>query len=227
MDVLIKKASAYTTEEKASLGISGIPNDWPVEKMEVVDPIPDGFELISEEDLLLLKENNQAAYDAWLNGLRPIVNLPPPAPLAVSVSNSISVAATPSFGAKTLVINGVTKKFFARNTGAQYDLVSGSNDISFTIGYPWVKVTGVECFGSETLDTCELRVYDSPAGTYSGVSGAFLNQFGYSLNLAKDYYHREAPYDADLYYGMVLKMNYVSRSDKKIGINFLMTEVKT
>jgi hypothetical protein len=145
----------------------------------------------------------------------------------INAQQKVSVQTIPSFGAKTALINGVTKKFFARNTGAQYDLVSGANDLSFTIGYPWVKMTGVECFGAETLDTCELRVYDSPAGTYSGVSGALLNQFGYTLNLGKDFYQRSAPYDADLYYGMVLKLNYVSKSDKRVGVNFLMTEVKT
>lgn len=145
----------------------------------------------------------------------------------VNVSNSLSIQSAPSFGAKTAVINGVLKKFFARNTGAQYDLVSGSNEITFTIGYPWVKITGIECMGAETLDTCELRVYDSPAGTYSGVSGALLNQFGYALNIGKDFYQRSAPYDADLYYGMVLKLNYVSKSVKRIGVNFLMTEVKS
>jgi len=80
MDVLIKKASSYTDEEKTSLGISGIPSDWPIEKMEVIDPIPDGFELISEEDLLLLKENNQASYDAWVASHQPIINLPPASP---------------------------------------------------------------------------------------------------------------------------------------------------
>lgn len=145
----------------------------------------------------------------------------------VNAQQKILVQSLPPFGAKTLVINNVLKKFFARNTGVQYDLVSGSNDVTFTIGYPWVKITGVECFGAETLDTCELRVYDSPAGTYSGVSGAFLNQFGYTLNMGKDYYQREAPYDADLYYGMVLKLTYVSQSAKRVGVNFLMTEVKS
>jgi hypothetical protein len=227
MDLIVKKASALTTEEKTALGLTGIPDNWPVESYPYVDTVPDGFEQMTDSDLGILIFNNQAAYDAWVVSKTPIINLPPPGPLDVTVSNMLTIGSRPPFGAKSAVIGGVLKKFFARNTGVQYDLVSGANDVEFSIGYPWVKVTGIECIGGESLDTCELRVYDSPAGTYSGVSGAFLNQFGYALNIAKDYYHREAPYDADLYYGMVLKFHYVSKSAKRIGMNLLLTEVKT
>jgi len=77
------------------------------------------------------------------------------------------------------------------------------------------------------LDTAELRVYDNASGTYSGFPNALLNQFGYTLNMAKDYYARTSPFDADLYQGMVLKLTYVSISNKRIGINIIMNEVKS
>jgi hypothetical protein len=140
---------------------------------------------------------------------------------------TVSVQTTPAFGNKTVLVNGVTKKLYARNTGRQFDVVSGSNDLEFTIDYPWVKVIGIEAVNAESLDTAELRVYDSPAGTYSGVSGYMLNQFGYTLNIGKDFYSKTAAFDADLYYGMKLKITYVSLSDKRVGINYLLNEVKT
>lgn len=119
------------------------------------------------------------------------------------------------------------KKLFARNTGIQAAVVAGSNDISYTCTYPWVKVRGLEAINGEALDTAELRVYDSPAGTYSGVPNALLNQFGYTLNIAPNYYIRTSAFDADFYQNMVMKITYVSVSNKTIGINILMDELKT
>jgi hypothetical protein len=140
---------------------------------------------------------------------------------------TISVQSTPPFGAKSQIINGVLKKFYARNTGLQQDLTTGSNEIVYTISYPWVKVIGIEAIGCEALDTAELRVYDNASGTYSGVPNAMLNQFGYTLNMAKDFYARNSQFDADLYAGMILKITYVSISDKRVGMNIILNEVKS
>ena len=85
MNFLIKKASAYSTEEQAALGITGIPQDWPIERTALVDPIPDGYEEITDEDFYLLKENNQASYDAWVASHQQIIVPPPPAPTQVEI----------------------------------------------------------------------------------------------------------------------------------------------
>jgi hypothetical protein len=74
MDMIIKKASSFSDVEKESLGITGIPADWPVESFPYADTVPEGFEQISEENLLILKSNNQASYDAWVNSFRPLFN---------------------------------------------------------------------------------------------------------------------------------------------------------
>lgn len=72
MDYIIKKASSFTAEEQSVMGITGIPQDWPVEQYVYVDTIPDGFELISDTDLESLRLNHQPLYDSWLQALRPI-----------------------------------------------------------------------------------------------------------------------------------------------------------
>lgn len=127
------------------------------------------------------------------------------------------------FASKTLA-NG--KKLYKREHGIQAVLNQGSNEIVFTIPYPWVKMVGVEILYGEKLDTCDLIILDSAAGSYSGVPNQQLNQFGYNVNVAEGEYEEESAYDADLYQGMQIKIVYNSQSAKTIGINFNLSEVK-
>lgn len=127
------------------------------------------------------------------------------------------------FAAKTFG----SKKLYARNTGMQQALSIGSNVITHTIGYPWVKLIGAEIVNGTPLDYIDFEVYDTAGGTYSGVPNAKLNQFGFTINVSPGYYCREVPYDADLYAGMILKMTYNSVSEKTIGVNLIMNEVKS
>lgn len=142
------------------------------------------------------------------------------------VPGPIAISSSPAFASKNIVISGVTKNLFARNTGFQQALTTGANEISHTIAYPWVKLIGAEIVGCEALDTLDFKVYDTAAGTYSGVPDKLLNQFGFSVNMPAGHYKREAPYDADLYIGMILKVEYTSLSDKTVGINLILNEVK-
>ena len=118
------------------------------------------------------------------------------------------------------------KKLYVRNVGIQQALSAGSNTISYTIPFNWVKMVGAEIINGESLDTIDFKVYDNSSGTYSGVPNYMLNQFGYTVNVSKDFYQRVAPYDADVYIGMVLQLTYNSVSAKTIGVNLLLNEVK-
>jgi len=141
--------------------------------------------------------------------------------------NTTVITSAPSFGAKTFLLGSTVKKLFARNTGKPFAVTTGSNELSYTATYPWAKITGVECIGAEIGDYADLRVYDNSSGTYSGVANALLNQFGYTIYLAKDYYRRDSKFDSDIYVGMVLKITYNSISNKNVYINYLMDEAKT
>lgn len=136
------------------------------------------------------------------------------------------VQAAPAIGSKTILVNGITKKLFARNTGMQFSVAAGSTDLFYTATYDWAKVLGVEVVNCEALDTGEMRVYDTASGQYSGVPDYMLNQFGYTMNFPAGFYSRSAPFDADLYKGMKIKITYVSQSAKTVGVNFIMNEVK-
>lgn len=129
-----------------------------------------------------------------------------------------------AFSSKTLP-NG--KKLHARTTGFQAALIAGANVVTYTATYAWAKVVGVEVINCEALDIVELKVFDTATGTYSTIPNYQLNQFGYTVNLPKDFYHRSSPFDADLYVGMVIKIEYNSVSAKTVGFNLIMSEVKS
>jgi len=218
MDYIIKKASSFSSEELISLGIVGVPANWPILAEPYVDTVPETYELISEENLNILKANNKVAYDAWLAAKMTA------APLAAA--QLVNVSSIPSFSAKTVTIGSTTKKLFARNTGFQHTMSVGANTVTYTLSYPWCKILGVEVIGAETLDYCDLEVFDTAAGTYSGVPNYKLNQFAYSVNIPMNYYIRLSQFDADIYQGMVIKITYNSVSAKTVGFNIIMNELK-
>ena len=140
-----------------------------------------------------------------------------------SLNSSIPVSVQiQAFSAKTLA-NG--KKLFARTTGFQATLTAGANVVTYTATYPLAKITGIEIVNCEALDTAQLKVLDTATGTFSGIPNSQLNQFGYTVNLPKDFYQRSSPFDADLYIGMVLKIEYTSVSAKTVGFNLIISQV--
>lgn len=177
----------------------------------------DVLSLITDETLIV----NDGSYDLAISEGIDLLKGIFPSNIKVSQINSI-----PAFASKTVVVNGATKKLFARNTGFQQALNQGSNIITYTLTYPWCKILGVEVIGAETLDYCDFEVYDNAQGTYSGVPNYKLNQFAYSVNIPKDYYIRLSQFDADIYQGMVIKITYNSVSAKTVGFNIIMNELK-
>jgi len=88
MDWLIKRASTLSEEELSNRGITGIPEDWPIEKYPYNEEVgnPNNLELISQEDLDLLIFNNQSSYDAWVASHQQIIQPAAPAPTPVTVT---------------------------------------------------------------------------------------------------------------------------------------------
>jgi hypothetical protein len=138
---------------------------------------------------------------------------------------NVSAVSTASIGSRVVLINNVYKTLYQRVCGIQSAVAVGTNTISYTIPFAWVRFFGVELFNGEALDYTDFKIFDTAGGAYSGVPNAQLNQFGYSANVAKDYYCRTANFDADLYIGMIIKLTYNSVSAKTIGLNFLLNEV--
>jgi hypothetical protein len=142
-----------------------------------------------------------------------------------SLADRVVIAELPQpcpFTAKTID----NKKLYKRVHGIQSALSTGQNTLLFTIPYPWVKITALQCVGGELLDTASLYILDSTVGTYSGIPNYQLNQFGFTVNVAPEFHEYRSSYDADLYQGMQVKVLYTSVSNKTVGVNFILNEVK-
>lgn len=118
------------------------------------------------------------------------------------------------------------KSLYSRPEGKEYSLVAGMNIKEFVIPYPTVKFNEIEVFSGEKKDKVNLKILDTAAGTYSGVPNYQFNQFSKALNVKKDEYSRKSEYDADLYQGMRIVLEYDSASAKDIEVNFIIHEVK-
>ena len=92
MDWIVKKASGLSSEEQAARGITGIPQDWPIELYPYTHDIPDLFEQMSDFELELLKANNQAYYDAWYYSLQPLPPQPGPQPVSLATLPPVTIS---------------------------------------------------------------------------------------------------------------------------------------
>ena len=132
---------------------------------------------------------------------------------------------TSPFAAKTLADG---KKLYTRVHGVTAILTGGTQNIDFVIPYNNCKLTGVEVTNGVAGDRVNLKVLDTPTGTISGVPNYPLNQFGYSVNIAPNYYERLSPYDADLIKDLKVRIEYTSADagSRTVGINLIIHEVK-
>lgn len=121
------------------------------------------------------------------------------------------------------------KKIFKRVHGVEIDLQSQNGEVEFEVPYSSCKITGMEIVAGELGDKVDFQVLDTEEGTISGQSKFMLNQFGFDVYVAKDYYEHVSNYDADLFGGMFLKIIYKSNNKnlpRKAYINIILHEVK-
>lgn len=133
------------------------------------------------------------------------------------------ITSIPSSTAKT---TNDGKKLFKRVHGIRSNVVAGNNVVDFIVPYPHVKIKEIQFFGADLGEYVELEIFDTAVGTYTGVPNFKLNQFGFSANIANEFYTHKSEFDADLYQGMIVKITYYSINSKNIGINYVMDEVK-
>lgn len=118
------------------------------------------------------------------------------------------------------------KKLYSRVTGKSFYVVTGTNTLEYTITHSQVKFNELEILCGDLGETVNLKILDTSTGAYSTIPNYMFNQFGFDVNIAKDYYHRASSYDADLYVGMRIVIEYTSLSNKNICINYIIHEVK-
>lgn len=119
------------------------------------------------------------------------------------------------------------KKLFARVHGVSASVSSTPYNIDFVVPYAACKLTGIELIGGNIGDTCNFKILDTATGTISGVANYTLNQFGFNVNVGKDFYKRESSYDADLIQNMKIRIEYNSIVELPVNvyINYVLHQV--
>lgn len=122
------------------------------------------------------------------------------------------------------------KKLFAREQGiAGVSIGAGATvAITFTMPYIQAKIAGAQILGCELGDTVNFKILDTSAGLITGYPFYPLNQFGFSVNMPDGEYKKAYNYDADLYAGMVVSIEYTNNgaSAKTLYANIDLHEVK-
>jgi len=120
------------------------------------------------------------------------------------------------------------KKLFRRAHGYTIQLVAnGDATLTVTVPYAACKINKAEVIGCPEGVKVDLKILDSTTGTYTGVSNYQLNQFGFDINISKDFFEDHSPYDADLFVNMQVVFVFKNSTDstKTIGVNIPFHEV--
>lgn len=139
----------------------------------------------------------------------------------------VDVSASQPFASKILPDG---KKLYKRVHGFSGTVSGAADNLDFVIPYDNCKLTGIEIVGGSKGDVVNLKILDTPTGTVSGIANYTLNQFGFSVNVADDYYEHKSEYDADLIKDLKIRLEYDgSNSDvvpKTVYVNIILNEVK-
>ena len=130
----------------------------------------------------------------------------------------------PVFASKYIADGKITK----RKHGYKFNITANSmGEFEIAIPYNLCKLDDVEVIGCSKGDCVSLKVLDDDLGTISGTPKAVINQYGFAVNLPKDYYKDHSEYAADLFAGLYLKIEYQESEgiDKTIYFNMNFHEV--
>lgn len=213
MSKYILNDSGSTKSYKSVPVLDGVPFEVPLARYAAFASCEDLVTDVGSGVVAMSKDGTTALSVA--EGLELLVTVYP-------VSKELTVVASPPFSAKT--VDG--KGLFSRFTGKKFPLGVGDTDCVHTVTFNLMKFNGVEIVGAAVGDKVDLFVLDDGQGTYSGTANATLNQFGYSVYPAADFYQHKSNYDADLYVGMQIKAVINTDTAKDIYINYDLHELK-
>jgi hypothetical protein len=143
------------------------------------------------------------------------------------VSSVAYITTSPQPFAEKVLPNG--KKVYTRIHGIKKALAGTQDALEFVIPYNSCKITGIEIINGKLGDAASLRVFDTPTGTISGIENQELNQFGFEMNIAPDFYKYKSDYDADLIKDLKVEVEYTTEADPEgrvVYINLFLHEVK-
>jgi len=102
----------------------------------------------------------------------------------------------------------------------------GVADIDLEVAYNVCRYNGIEILNGDYGDEVVLRILDDANGTYSGTPNQVLDVFGINWKMKKELI-QILPYEATLYKGMVICVQYKNNTnaDKTIYVNHYLHEV--
>lgn len=89
------------------------------------------------------------------------------------------------------------------------------NVIDFEVPYDHCKIDELEIIGCQKFDMVSLK----------SIGGVFDIQVGFDMVLPANYYNDKSDYDADLYKGQTIRLEYKSETDKRVGFNITLHEL--
>jgi hypothetical protein len=120
------------------------------------------------------------------------------------------------------------KKLYRRKHG--YTVALAANTVTIyeiTVPYASQKINEAEIIGCLPGIKANFKVVDTASGTYSTIPNFVLDQFGFNVNITKDYFQDISQYDAHCYTGMRLVFEFDNpNAEHVIGINIVYHEVK-
>lgn len=98
----------------------------------------------------------------------------------------------------------------------------GSHVFTFVVPYTMAKLTGVEVV-CNVCDTSNMKVK-----VPDGQGGHIEDQYGFDVNIGEVVYTKESGYAAELVagYEIEITVNNLFNETRKLGVNFIMHEVK-
>lgn len=117
------------------------------------------------------------------------------------------------------------EKLFRRKHGYTLSCVAGVNTLLILVPYDRAKVNELEILNAPVGCTVDLKVLDTATGTLTTIPNYQLNQFGFDVNISKDYFKDVSQYDADVFRDMQIEIKITSPTVFTAGINIVFHEV--
>lgn len=147
-------------------------------------------------------------------------NLELPVALSSQVQNS-------PFSAKILSDG---KRLYVREHGLPKTEIAAGTTVAmvFEIPYPFAKINGAMLVGCKEHDVVNFKVLDTSSGLLTTIPMYPINQFGFDVNMPNGIYKKTYPYDADLFQGLHICVEYTNNGSESVyvSVNLDIHEVK-
>ena len=119
-------------------------------------------------------------------------------------------------------------KLFRRKHGYKFTVDANElKQFEIIVPYAKCKIDSVEIIGCHKSDTSNFKILDDDLGTITTIPKQQINQYGFDVNMTDDFYKDQSRYEADLFAGLYIKIEYQENMglQKEISVNIDFHEV--